>query len=156
MIETRVCQHQVAKAEVESRVCYGQRHVEPTRRPIWKYVVEKREQRVEQEEDAEEDEGGPNLPRLEELERPAERNPDRPSEREEVEAAPALEVRHGENAGVEQRDVCEQPDLVVHAGREQQRRQKPADESEDSHGQRVQTHRQQYCCRRHYHHQHEG
>jgi len=52
--------------------------------------------------------GGPNLIMLEELERPAECNRHRPGEREEVEAAPALEVGHTEYA-IEQRNVCEQP-----------------------------------------------
>src|SRR5205085_5954562 len=138
-VEPRVGQHPVTQPEVERGVRRRERYVEPARGTARQYVVEYGEQRVEDEEDREEGERRPELFAAPERESPAERRHHRPREGEEVEAAPALEVCDGEYAGVQERDVREERDLVVRARREERGRQESAGESEYRHGQSVLT-----------------
>ena len=104
-------------------------------------VVENWQQRVKQEKDGQEEEGDPDLSGLIKFRGPAQRHHDRSGERREVEAAPAFEVGDCDYSGVEQRNVGEQANRIVHTRRKQHWRQESANESQHGYRERVQSHR---------------
>ena len=116
-------------------------------------LIAREKQRVETQQH---DHRGDDLVHGEELLRPAQLHPGGAKRGERDEEMPAFRQGHGDQSGVEQRDVSEQADRVVHSRREQHGREESTQHAEDGDDHGVQSNGDRESCRCDQHHEQEG